>query len=56
MEDYHFDKIMVENTMHLVSWIPFLSDVCPLVNTPKKVIWKIEHSYPSKVNEKPDVV
>lgn len=56
MEDYHFDNRMMENTVHLMSWIHFPSNISHFVNTSEKVIWKAEHSYLGKVNEKPNMI
>ena len=50
IEDYDFDKGMMENNSHLMSILPSLDNKCHLINAPEKVVGYVEHLYPSKMH------
>ena len=56
VHDYHFDDGVVENTLHLMTIIPFLYNVSHLVNVAEEKIGYVKHSDASEMHEKPDMI
>ena len=56
MHDYHLDKGMVKNTLHLIIIIPAFYNVCHLVNVVGEIVGYVKHFDSSEVHEESDMV
>ena len=50
IEDYDFDKGMMENASHFMFIIHFLDNKFHLINASKKVVGYVEQIYPSEMH------
>ena len=56
MHDYHFDKGVVKETLHLMIIIPLLCNVCHLFNVVGEEIGYVKHSDSSEMHKKLDMI
>ena len=56
MHDYHLDEGMVKNTLHLITIIPFLYNLCHIVNVLREIVGYVKHFDSSEVDEESDVI
>ena len=55
MYDYHLDKGVVKDTLHLMIIISLLGNECHFINAPGEIIGYVKHSDPSEVHEELDM-
>ena len=56
VHDYHLDKGVVKETLHLMIIIPLLCNVCHIFNVMGEEIGYVKHSNSSEVDEELDMI